>query len=326
MSINRREFTKKMLAVASGIGLWNRGIAGRDGKESVVYAAKSGQLKRNNHDVNRALARRYINQALLHITGSASASAAWRKLFPSHQRVAIKLSCLPGKPLSSSRGVVMAIVDGLLAAGIKGNHIYVWERTARELQEAGFSVGRGRINILGTDNFPAGGYSQTVEISGSVGTCFSKIMDEVDALVSVPVLKDHDIAGVSIALKNFYGAIHNPNKFHDNHCDPYVADLCNHPLIRKKLRLTVCDASRIQIHNGPAYFPRYVLEYGGLLVSSDPVALDRVGWDIIETERRKMGLKSLSAESRAPKYINSAARLNLGCADLARIRLVPIGV
>lgn len=301
----------------------NREVAGRS-SECLVCIGRSNQLKRDNHDVNREIASRTINQALMRITGSSSGSAAWRKLFPPHHRVAIKLSCLPGKPLSSSRGVVMAIVDNLLAAGLEGGNIYVWERTARELREAGFAVGRGRINILGTDNFPSGGYSQTVEISGSVGTCFSKIMDEVDAIISVPVLKDHDIAGVSIGLKNFYGAIHNPNKFHDNNCDPYVADLCNHPLIRKKLKLTICDASRIQVHNGPAYFPRYSLEYGALLISTDPVALDRVGWNILEKERQKQGLKPLSVEKRAPKYINSAARLKLGCADLARIQVIPV--
>jgi len=27
-------------------------------------------------------------------------------------------------------------------------------------------------------------------------------------------LKDHDGAGVTIALKNMYGVIHNPNKYH----------------------------------------------------------------------------------------------------------------
>ena len=39
------------------------------------------------------------------------------------------------------------------------------------------------------------------------------------------VVKDHDLAGVSAGLKNWYGVIHNPNKYHDSCCDPYVADV-----------------------------------------------------------------------------------------------------
>ena len=324
MTISRRDFTKKILGIASGIGFWNKRLTGETRKDSIVCVARSTQLQRKDHDVNQAIAHQYVNQALQKITGAKEAAAAWRSLFSANERVGIKLSCLPGKPLSSSQGVVMAIVESLLEAGLRGRNIYVWERTARELKGAGFRIGRGKVNILGTDNFSAGGYSQTVEMSGSVGTCFSQIMTEVDALINVPVLKDHDIAGVSIGLKNFYGAIHNPNKFHDQNCDPYVADLCNHPLIRKKLRLTICDASRIQVHNGPAFFSRYTQEYGGLLVATDPVALDRVGWDIIEKMRKQMGLKSLALEGRRPEYIKTAARLKLGCASLAQIEVIKI--
>ena len=44
-----------------------------------------------------------------------------------------------------------------------------------------------------------------------------------------------------------------------------------------------------------------------LLVSQDPVALDYTGWQIIERKRAEMGLKTLEAEQRAPRYIATAA-------------------
>ena len=225
-------------------------------------------------------------------------------------------------PLSSSKGVVAAIIDGLRSAGVRGENIYVWERTGRELESAGFKLSHTGINVVGTDYYANAGYSSNIEISGSVGTCFSKIIEMSDALISVPVLKDHDIAGVSIGMKNFFGAIHNPNKFHGNRCDPYVADLCNHPFIRGKWRLTVCDATRVQVQNGPAFFPKYAKEYGGLLVSRDPVALDYLGWQIIEEERKTMGLKSLELLDRTPTYIYSAAKLGLGQTDMKNIRKI----
>ncbi|MCX6581422.1 MAG: DUF362 domain-containing protein [Candidatus Aminicenantes bacterium] len=328
MTITRRAFSKKLLAAAIGLGapayLPAAPSPSPPVKESIVALARSTRLQRVNHQVDKAAAAEYLSRALVRVAGAPSPTAAWQSLFSAGETVGIKLSCLPGPPLSSSKGIVMAIVDGLLWAGIKETNIYIWDRSGRELDNAGFKPSNAGINIVGTDYYANGGYSPNIEISGSVGTCFSKIMETVDALICVPVLKDHDLAGVSIGMKNFYGAIHNPNKFHGNRCDPYVADLCNHPLIKNKWRLTVCDASRVQVHNGPAFSPRYAWEYGGLLVGRDPVALDYVGWQIIEERRKELGLKSLAQENREPTYIMSAAKLKLGTFDMKFIRKIEI--
>ena len=291
---------------------------------SRVVLARGRELIRSQNDLNRQSALDVLNRALRTITGGPTAVSAWKKLFSPGEKVGIKLSCLPGKYLSSSPGLVMAIVQGLKSAGIGDRDIFIWDRTDRELIRAGYSISRKGPNIFGTDNLRDGGYSDRVEISRSVGSCFSRIMETVDALISVPVLKDHDIAGVSIAMKNFYGAIHNPNKFHQNCCNPHVADLCYHPLIRNRLRLSVCDASRIQVHNGPAFFPKYAREYGGMLVSTDPVALDFTGWRIIENIRKEMKLKSLKESGREPGYLSAAEKLGLGNASRGNINLIEI--
>ncbi|MCU0286661.1 MAG: DUF362 domain-containing protein [Acidobacteria bacterium] len=329
MIITRREFGKKILSSSIGLSaaFYLPGMSSQPLmplKESIVALALSPKLLRLNNDVDKAVASEYLSRAMIKITGVSSSSAAWKSIFLPGEAVGIKLSCLPGPPLSSAKGIVMAIVEGLLSAGIKEEHIYIWDRTGRELEKAGFKFNNMGVRIVGTDYYAGGGYSPNVEISGSVGTCFSKIIEMVDALISVPVLKDHDIAGVSIGMKNFYGAIHNPNKYHGNHCDPYVADICNHPLIKNKWRLTVCDASRVQVHNGPAFFPKYAWEYGGMLVSRDPVALDYLGWQIIEKKRKELGLKSLAMENREPSYIMSAAKLGLGNAGINCISKIEV--
>ena len=141
-------------------------------------------------------------------------------------------------------------------------------------------------------------------------------MEEIDALISVPVLKDHDLAGVSIAMKNMYGAIFNPNKFHANHCDPFVADLCSHPLIRRKLRLAVCDASRVQVHNGPAYFPRYAWNSAACWSAATRWPWTSAAGRSSTRLRREMGLPTLAEAGREPSYIRTAARLGLGRAGV----------
>lgn len=327
MKIDRRKFNKFSFISALALGTNNLMpllLAEGKTRESMVVQARSDKLKRDRHNVSQQIAVRFINEALMRITKTNSSLSAWKSLFSRHEKVGVKLSCLPGKYLSSSQGIVMAVVDGLLSAGVKGENIIIWERTDRELERAGFKITRKGINIFGTDNLSRGGYSHNVEISGSVGTCFSQIMAYVDALINIPVLKDHDIAGVSIGMKNFFGAIHNPNKFHSHNCDPYIADLNNHPVIRRKLRLIICDASRVQVHNGPAFFPEYSWDYGGLLVSLDPVALDYLGWQVIEKRRKKLKLKTLKDSGREPSYIKTAEKLNLGNANESDIKMVEL--
>jgi uncharacterized protein (DUF362 family) len=139
-------------------------------------------------------------------------------------------------------------------------------------------------------------------------------------------LKDHGIAGVTIALKNMFGAIHNPNKYHLNIGDPYIPDVFMLPSIKKKVRLTICDAMVAQYEGGPSYMPHWSWAYNGLIFSKDPVALDYTGWKIIEQERQKRGLKSLRELGREPTYISTAANAShrLGTNNPDRIELVQV--
>ena len=118
-----------------------------------------------------------------------------------------------------------------------------------------------------------------------------------------------------------YGAIHNPNKYHSNGCSPFVADVNTHPAIKTKTRLNICDAARIQFHGGPGYKPKWTSDFGGILVSTDPVALDTVGAEQIEKLRKAGGLRTLSEEGRYPVYLSVASDGNhaLGVSDRSRV-------
>ena len=135
------------------------------------------------------------------------------------------------------------------------------------------------------------------------------------------MLKDHSIAGVTIALKNLFGAIHNPNKYHIDAGDPYVADVYMLPPIRRKVRLAICDAIVAQYQGGPSYMPQWSWPFNGLLVARDPVALDATGWQIIERKRAEMGLKPLDPR---PGYISTAATRGIGTNDTRRIERVEV--
>ncbi len=143
-------------------------------------------------------------------------------------------------------------------------------------------------------------------------------------MISCTHLKDHGLAGASLTMKNWYGTIHNPNKLHDDGCAPYVPHLVACPLIHDKLRLNVLDGAVAQCHGGPGRAPRWAWPYGGFLASTDPVAVDAVARDVLETRRKEVGLQPLAAEGREPRYIANAAKLGLGVADLERIEKVEV--
>jgi len=210
MNISRRRFAKTLLLSGTALAAAPRFpglLTGAEAEKSIMVQAVSQRLRRQNHDIPRAAAREFLDRSLQAITGKTDPAAAWGTLFARHETVGIKLSCLPGRMLSSSPGLVAAIVSGLQAAGLNRKNIIIWERSSRELENAGYEISRSGLKTMGSDELPGRGYGNRIAVAGSVGTVFSGIMESIDALISVPVLKDHDLAGVSLAMKNMYGAI-----------------------------------------------------------------------------------------------------------------------
>ena len=271
-----------------------------------------------------AVVTRMIQTGVSKLMETADAASAWRQLFKVDDTVGLKVNCLAGRGLSTHSEVAYSIVEGLKLVGIPEEHVIIWDKTNRDLKRGGYQINTGKrgVKCFGTDAL-RNGYEITPSTAGQVGSLFSTLLSQYcSATVNVPLLKDHDLSGVSISLKNFYGAIHNPNKYHQNHCNPYIADLNTHPYIQKRVKFTVCDALIPQYHGGPSFKPQWTWKFGALLFSLDPVALDAVGTDLIEQQRRQHGMPTLQEAGRHPQYIHTAAEYGLGVDDLSRIDII----
>jgi len=244
----------------------------------------------------------------------------WRSLFSPKEVVAIKVNCLAGKGLSTHPELVLGIVNQLQKIGLPSKNIIVFDRADQDLRRAGFKIATSpsQVRCAGNNSL---GYRSELLMHRTIGSMISQAVVEADAIINLPVLKDHGIVGVSAAMKNFFGVIHNPNKYHLNVGDPYVADLCSHPLIQNKVRLTICDTLMAQYEAGPPFVPQYAIQENSLLLSQDMVALDRIAWQMIDTWRQQNRLPSLKAVGREPHYILTAADAEhqLGEADINRI-------
>jgi len=292
------------------------------GKSRVVQIRNTAAFTDGN-TVDTTVVAKMITSAILHLTGTSTPDKAWKTLFTPDDVVGIKINALGGRQIATRPAVVDAVVAGLTTAGLPAENIIIWDRLTEELKKAGYTINTSTsgVKCFGTDK----SYDREPEIIGSIGSCFSSILStRCTALINIPVLKDHDLSGVSISLKNFYGAIHNPNKYHDNYCDPFIADLNTHPYIKDNLRLIVCDGLTMHYQGGPAYKPQWSRTFSTLLLSRDPVAIDRIATTLIEDERKKQGLPSLKDAARDPVHIATAARKGLGTDDINRIDLVTL--
>jgi uncharacterized protein (DUF362 family) len=325
----RRQFLTHAGVVAAGAALGVEHLlaavadSGPAGPRVVI--ARDEALTRGQVAEHGELLQKLLDAALQKLTGAKDAAAAWREILKPKERVGIKVNTLG---LSTQPAVVAAIVAGVRQAGVAAENIVIWDRFDSELGKAGFKLnksGQG-VQCRGTDAERIGsGYQDRIETSGQIGSSFSKIIaEDTDVVISVPVLKDHNLAGVTLGMKNFYGAIHNPNKYHDQNCNPYIADVVSHRFIAKKWRLTICDGTRAQYNAGPGPHPGFAWPFGGLLVGRDFVAVDAVGADLLDARRKEAGLKSLAEEERPPKYITTATARGLGESDLRKIERVEV--
>jgi uncharacterized protein (DUF362 family) len=331
-SVSRRDFLKKCVIGASVLGASGSVVplvAEKQGTalaKSRVVIAHDAMLRGTGAAVDSHRVLSLLDRAMQSLVDRDHPIEPWTKLLRQGETVGLKVNALGGRGFSSNPLLVEAICERLQEAGIRANDIVVWDRDTQELEHAGFhiSIGGNRVQCFGTDQV---NYEPGLVTYGSVGSRLSRILTQrCNVLINVPVLKDHDGAGVSIALKNMYGVIHNPNKFHPNGCNPYIADLNMLPDIRNRMRLTICDATTASYEGGPGYKPEYSWKNNALLVSQDPVALDYTGWQIIERKRAEKGLKPLEAEKRAPHYIATAAdpQHQLGTDDPRRISTIEV--
>lgn len=324
--MRRREFLGGIAGVAVSSGC-ARSAPAPQRSPSRVVVIRHDSLISPTPQAQRV--RELLDESATALCGVGKPIDAWATIFRQTDRIGIKVNCLGH---ATRPAIAEAMAACIAPALIPGSSLLIWDRQNTELKSKGYEIretgGRGP-RCFGTDALGGrgnAGYSDEIHSSGAIGSLFSRIVtDETTALISMPVLKDHNLAGLSAGMKNFYGAIHNPNKYHDNGCDPFVADVCAAPILRDRLRLVIIDATRPQFNGGPSLRPDWQWPYGGLIIGLDPVAVDRVALEILSRKRAAVGMLSLEAAKRPARYVASAAARGLGTADLARIEVASIG-
>jgi uncharacterized protein (DUF362 family) len=169
----------------------------------------------------------------------------------------------------------------------------------------------------------------------------------VNKIVTIPVLKDHGSGGVTLTLKNLsHGLNNNVARSHltgmvrrdgsvsgPNQCNTFIPTAAGQQIIRQKATLHILDGLVGVYQGGPSRGLNW--PYQSLFFGTDPVALDHVGWDIIDRKRVREGLPVVARvglsgttpaeragehfDRRQPEHIALAETIGLGVFDPRRI-------
>jgi hypothetical protein len=274
-----------------------------------------------NRVYDRAAIRSLMNKGMMELTGAPSPTEAWRVFFQPGDVVGIKLNPV-GRPfVVSAPEVFLEIVEGLKMAGVKPANMVAYDRYKAEFIAAGFDkwLPEGVRWTYGTDkphplqlDMDMYDEKQYIELPLVLPRANAAdphhrrsylakfITQDVNKMVNLCVLKHHQSAGVTLALKNLsHGLVNNVSRSHStrtlNTCGTFIPAIVDHPVIRKKVVLNILDGVLGAYHGGPgSKVEKYVWEHKTMYFSTDPVAMDKVGWKAIDAKRAGVGMPTIA--------------------------------
>ena len=363
MSLTRRDYLQAVAGAVAGSALWTAnadptpGIPGPH-RGKVVGVTHSKCLRGGEYQAKPI--RDMLNRGMCELTGVSNPGDAWRRFFTPADVVGIKVNPVGQPAICSSFELLHAVLEELQAAGVKPGNIAVYERYRQNIEMSPYfswvpknvrlayaadAYEPVQIKIDGYDPdcfvelpFTLPGYENDPAARRSHAALF--ISRDITKLINLPVLKSHNAAGVTLALKNLsHGLVNNVSRSHDGpelRYTEFVPAVVNLAAIRQKTVLNILDGTKGLCHGGPGFtsaMEPYLWEHKTIYVATDPVAMDVIGRGAIEEQRKKLGLWPLLekrnddiwlSQVRQPQHIESAGQAGLGEWDPAKIDFRPV--
>jgi hypothetical protein len=274
-----------------------------------VLAARADEPQRRVvvvRDPGALRVRAMVATGLTTLTGTSTEAEAWRQFVSSNDVVGIKISTQAAPLQATRRSVVDALVAGLESAGVPATNIWVFDRDPHKLRAAGYTGPREVGIIDGT------GWSREVFYESKlVGKLiwgdllfgradelntrshFPKLLTRtITKLINVPVLQERSGCLDSVTR----GLLDNARRF-----EQYPLPM--EPVVKDKLVLNVLDALVAGYAGGPEFKPQYSWPAGALYFSPDPIGVDVVALELIESKRREQKIPALGPAPNAGNRI-----------------------
>ncbi|HEX7667188.1 MAG TPA: DUF362 domain-containing protein, partial [Polyangiaceae bacterium] len=295
----------------------------------IVKVHKAGTLQANGVYPQPEAAKEMLTRVLTELTGEKDLVTATARFVNKADKVCVKVNGIALKNHATSKELVLPFLQAMIDSGIPAANITVLEQYGSFL--AGTRINQSNVpagvKVVVHNNSDATMDERMIPGTG-VKTKFVRALTESTAVVNFGLIKDHGICGFTGAMKNMtHGCQIVPHYFHTHHASPQIAMLYAQDVIKSRVRLILIDAFQVMANGGPLdKQPQYRYPYESVFATTDPVAMDTIGWDIVEDFRKKAKLPTLTAEGREPAYIKAAADLGLGIGDRSKIQVQEINI
>ncbi len=302
-----------------------------------------------------------IERGMMELTHASTAVDAWREFFQPGDVVGIKLNPVGQPAVKSSPETVRAIIAGLESAGVKRPDIVAYDRYHDQFLTAGFdswlpdgvrwaSASEKYLNVqMDMDGYDPDVYAELPLVNPEYAPEYSLddphlrrsyvakfLTRDVNKVINLCLLKHHQSAGVTLALKNLsHGMVNNVNRSHvsttANACGIFIPAVVDLPVIREKVVLNILDGVKAAYHGGPGgTVQHYVWDHKTMYFGTDPVAMDKTGWKAIDEKRIAVGrlpIALMKPDEHSQwlngqvEHIELAGNMGLGVYDDEKIRV-----
>lgn len=284
----------------------------------LVHAHHAGVW--NGDQLSAEAIRQMLDASITKLTGLNDAREAWAALFKPGEKIAIKVNTFSNSTIWTHAPLTNAVIASLQEAGLSAGQIFIYDHLSM-LKDAGYEVNQ---NGAGVRCFEEADFSGQWKVADST-VLLSSTLQSCDALINIPVLKSHMIAGLTFAMKNHFGSVSSPDSLHYP-IDQTIAELNALPPIKDRTRLIIGDILEANLKYSSSW-PYWKPDWKGdsILMSFDPVAHDRVGMQILEQLQTENEASLSSAlRDKATSYLKTAAELGLGTNDPQHIDKVEV--
>jgi uncharacterized protein (DUF362 family) len=322
------------------------------GQSARVRAARS--IDENTGKVDAQVVRAMISEGMRALTGEKDERDCWARFVTPKDVVGVKVNCSGAPNIMSAPEVVARVVENLIAVGVPARQIYIYERFMNQMRTVRYEqyVPEG-VNVVAAESARGSilGYDPKTYVEADFfgeedtrSNLVRLVSEKLTKIVNVPNMKEHRAAGVTGCLKNIaYGNFSNVDRSHrweKTNTYSLIGMLASVEPVRSITVLHVMDGLRGVWHGGPfSTNPKFRFYPKQMMFGTDPVAMDRLLIDVIESKRKAEGAPSIWDRSperikferevdpsvnrfiREPRHVEFASKLGLGEYDVTRIKV-----
>ena len=284
--------------------------------------------------------RRMVEKGVMALSGRSDLRDAWLTFVSTNDVVGLKVFCSPGPTSGTRLPVVIAVIEGLLAAGLPATNIVVWDRQLIDLRLAGYLELTNRYGIR-VEAAAAAGYDdahfyessllgrlvwgdhefgRTGQDVGRKSYVSLLVTRGMTRIINIPPLLNQNQAGVTGNLYSLaMGSVDNTLRFEaPDRMAIAVPEIYNLAVLSDRVALNIVDALICQYEGEQRVLLHYARALNELRFGTDPVALDVLSLQDVERERD--GGRNAKDRGRMELYEN-AALVQLGTSDPRRIQV-----